>query len=458
MIKLNHRFGDDGAFWISYDDLLRKYQAFDRTRLFSAEWKVTTLWTTLSIPWTLDYHDTQFSFSLAKSGPVVIVLSQLDDRYYRGLEGQYRFTLNFRLHKAGQEDYVVRSISPYCQRRSVNVELELDAGEYTVLLKINAIRIMEILPIEEVVRNNARGRRDKLVAVGMSYDLAHSKGKVVETGAERKAREDGEKAKRDKEKRDLKQKLMEAKQREYYFDLKELAKRRERAAEAKAKKESKKAKASEKAKSRCADVPSQSTIEKHIQIQISDQKDHQLDPHSATSADSGSDTSFKTPSTGSGESSLEKDSDAKPAPLPQLTQDEDSSSDDDSDISSPSDISDQELEYQLDSRARLPPPLPPAQQPPANKVEPEDEFESNPWNAVATVGIRIYYKMSHPDKSEDIVKLRVFRPIPHAGKGKEEVAEDEMGLDVDDSSKDATLVGNQEQRKKSIAPITDSVA
>jgi len=98
----------------------------------------------------------------------VLVLSQLDTRYYRGLEGQYRFELNFRLHKKGQEDYVVRSISPYRQNRSVNVELELEAGEYTVLMKVNATRNLEILPIEEVIRNYARDRRDKLVAVGMS--------------------------------------------------------------------------------------------------------------------------------------------------------------------------------------------------------------------------------------------------------------------------------------------------
>ncbi|GAW25838.1 putative calpain family cysteine protease [Rosellinia necatrix] len=169
LTKLNHRFGDDGSFWISYDDLLRKYQAFDRTRLFGADWKVTSIWTTVSVPWTLDYHDSYFTFSLAKMGPVVLVLSQLDDRYYRGLEGQYRFELNFRLHKKGQEDYVVRSIAPYRQTRSVNVELELEAGEYTVLMKVNATRNLDLLPIEEVIRKYALDRRDKLVAVGMSY-------------------------------------------------------------------------------------------------------------------------------------------------------------------------------------------------------------------------------------------------------------------------------------------------
>jgi hypothetical protein len=131
LINLNHRFGDDGKFWISYEDLLRKYQAFDRTRLFGPEWKITSVWATVSVPWKLDYHDTYFELSLAKAGPFVLVLSQLDDRYYRGLEGQYRFVLNFRLHKKGQQDYLVRSTAPYGQTRSVNVELELEAGEYT---------------------------------------------------------------------------------------------------------------------------------------------------------------------------------------------------------------------------------------------------------------------------------------------------------------------------------------
>jgi hypothetical protein len=171
LTKLDHQFGDDGNFWISYNDLLRKYQAFDRTRLFGPEWKVTSIWATISVPWTLDYHDTYFAFSLAKTGPVVLVLSQLDDRYYRGLEGQYRFEMNFRLHKQGQEDYVVRTISPYRQNRSINVELELEAGEYIVLMKVTATRDLDTLPIEEVIRNHARDRRDKLVAVGMSVSI-----------------------------------------------------------------------------------------------------------------------------------------------------------------------------------------------------------------------------------------------------------------------------------------------
>src|ERR1700712_4409006 len=75
--KLDHRFGDDGAFWISYEEMLKKYQVFDRTRLFSDGWKTTQQWTSLNVPWTIDYHDTKFSFTLEKKAQVVIVLSQV---------------------------------------------------------------------------------------------------------------------------------------------------------------------------------------------------------------------------------------------------------------------------------------------------------------------------------------------------------------------------------------------
>ena len=77
MQKLDHKFGDDGAFWMSYEDLLKKFQVFDRTRLFDEEWKVTQQWTQLTVPWSTDYHSTRFSFTVEKKVPVVLVLSQV---------------------------------------------------------------------------------------------------------------------------------------------------------------------------------------------------------------------------------------------------------------------------------------------------------------------------------------------------------------------------------------------
>ncbi|EDU49438.1 calpain-B [Pyrenophora tritici-repentis Pt-1C-BFP] len=180
MKKLNHKFGDDGVFWISYQDILRTYQHFDRTRLFGPEWTVSQQWTSVNVPWSVDYLDTKFKIHLAKGGPVVIVLSQLDDRYYEGLEGQYEFNLQFRLHKDDEEEYIVRSNGTYYMKRSVSTELDLEAGNYTVLLKIKATRSAEKPTPDEVIRETCTKRREKLLSIGLSYDLAHAKGQFRE--------------------------------------------------------------------------------------------------------------------------------------------------------------------------------------------------------------------------------------------------------------------------------------
>ena len=64
-------------FWMSFEDMLKKYQYFDRTRLFGPEWTVTQQWTSINVPWSADYHDTKFEISLTKKSTVVIVLSQV---------------------------------------------------------------------------------------------------------------------------------------------------------------------------------------------------------------------------------------------------------------------------------------------------------------------------------------------------------------------------------------------
>lgn len=156
--------------------MLRHYQHFDRTRLFGPEWTVTQQWTSLNVPWSVDYLETKFKVSLARASHVVIVLSQLDDRYFRGLEGQYEFHLQFRIHHAGEEDYIVRSNSTYYMRRSVSTELNLDEGDYFILLKVTAKRYPNDPTPEDLVRQTCHNRREKLLSIGLSYDLAHAKG------------------------------------------------------------------------------------------------------------------------------------------------------------------------------------------------------------------------------------------------------------------------------------------
>jgi hypothetical protein len=147
----------------------------------------------------VDYLDTKFKIHLAKGGPVVIVLSQLDDRYYQGLEGQYEFHLQFRLHKDDEEDYIVRSNGTYYMKRSVSTELDLEAGNYTVLLKIKATRNSESPTPDEVIRKTCTKRREKLLSIGLSYDIAHAKGQFREQENENAQRRKEQKVERKKE-------------------------------------------------------------------------------------------------------------------------------------------------------------------------------------------------------------------------------------------------------------------
>ena len=106
----------------------------------------------------------------------MIVLSQLDDRYFCGLEGKWDYKLHFRVQKDGTEpdEYVTRSRLNYELMRSVNVEIDLEANTtYTVLVKVDAHKTSR-RNIERVIRKNAH-RKQKLTQIGMSYDLAHRK-------------------------------------------------------------------------------------------------------------------------------------------------------------------------------------------------------------------------------------------------------------------------------------------
>lgn len=60
MKKLNHRFGDDGEFWMLYDGLRSKFDILDRTRLFDHEWTVVQQWTGVNVSWVTGYLNTKF--------------------------------------------------------------------------------------------------------------------------------------------------------------------------------------------------------------------------------------------------------------------------------------------------------------------------------------------------------------------------------------------------------------
>lgn len=80
MQKLDHRFGDDGEFWMSFDDFRQKFTRVHRTRLFDKKWVVVQQWAPIHVPWISGYLKTKFLIHIKKEGPIVVVLSQVS--YY----------------------------------------------------------------------------------------------------------------------------------------------------------------------------------------------------------------------------------------------------------------------------------------------------------------------------------------------------------------------------------------
>lgn len=77
MKKLDYRFDDDGVFWMSYDDLCKRFELLDRTRLFNQDWTVVQRWTSVSVAWVTGYLSTKFVVEIKKAGPTVFVLFQV---------------------------------------------------------------------------------------------------------------------------------------------------------------------------------------------------------------------------------------------------------------------------------------------------------------------------------------------------------------------------------------------
>lgn len=126
-------------------------------------------------------------------------------------------------------------------RRSVTAEIDLEeAGEYSVLVKITAIRDYSSLPVETVIRDNCKNRRDKLLRIGLAYDLAHAKGQLEETADEKVLREKAEARQKAKELADTKAKMIEDKKK-VKKSKKKHARREKAAADKAAKKQAKKA-------------------------------------------------------------------------------------------------------------------------------------------------------------------------------------------------------------------------
>jgi hypothetical protein len=202
MQKLNHTFGDDGLFWMSYEDMLKRFDILERTRLFDEDWTVVQQWTSVNVSWVTGYLTTKFVVEIKQGGPTVFVLSQLDDRYFRGLEGQYEFDLHFLLQEEGaaQGEHLVRARGAWWGNRSISAEVDLEPGRYEVVPKIVSQKDPEKPSVQDVVRSVADKNPQKLRQIGLNYDVANAKGVIdistdEKEAEEKKKKEEEEKAK-----------------------------------------------------------------------------------------------------------------------------------------------------------------------------------------------------------------------------------------------------------------------
>ncbi|KAG6828438.1 hypothetical protein H0H92_007965 [Tricholoma furcatifolium] len=142
---LGHAFGDDGQFVMEYKDFLENWEQVDRTVLFDSSWIMSSQWLKvtsrpLNLPWA--FGDVSFTVSLPAPSSTVIVLSQLDDRYYRPISGRAYWSFDFVVYRKGESKPITASSPSSMYSRSVNAELHLQAGEYVVHVRLNRVQVM----------------------------------------------------------------------------------------------------------------------------------------------------------------------------------------------------------------------------------------------------------------------------------------------------------------------------
>ncbi|KAI1175796.1 hypothetical protein F4777DRAFT_598045 [Nemania sp. FL0916] len=487
--ELGHQFGNDSVFWIRFEDMVEKYQHFDRTRLFrDADWQCSQRWIGVEVPWKPQWNE-KFHFKLTKESPLVLVLQQLDNRYYKGLRGQYSFRLHFRIHEQGRpgsEDYVVRSHGNYLMNRSVSIEIpSMEPGDYSVYLSIVAERDTEMPSIEDIVKRecNKREENDKFAQVGYAYDLAHSKGVAhLEHVANLRKKSDQKKAstsrqeerrkmwqkrhlnreitkrqsKKNQEKRDRRREAEDAKRRAKEELEAAERKRLEEEEEAKRKKQ-------EEEKPKDAGVQTEAAL---VQGEDKSSQTGSGEPDSADSAaqsntantESGTPDGEKSDSTNENdEDKEEKDatpsnssepaSEAKPEPEPVQQKPVVStppaySSDCDS---SDSPVEEWELLYSSDDMSKKPriATTTPAAAATAEAVESDGESAlPDPWNAICIVGFRVYSK----DENLDLRVVIEGGDLAEGGMGEKGAA------DIDNAQMNA---GGERETAKESDKVTD---
>ncbi|KAJ7036653.1 hypothetical protein C8F04DRAFT_1220961 [Mycena alexandri] len=140
--ELEHSFGNDGQFVMEYSDFLDNWDLVEKTLLFDDTWVMSSQWLQVtarppSAAWS--YGDISFTITIPAPTQAVIVLSKLDERYFADISGNSCWMLEFVLFKKGSRAIVAESTPTRFYLRSVNLEAQLEAGEYVVHVRLDRV-------------------------------------------------------------------------------------------------------------------------------------------------------------------------------------------------------------------------------------------------------------------------------------------------------------------------------
>ncbi|KAF8499476.1 cysteine proteinase [Hysterangium stoloniferum] len=163
---LDHEFGDDGCFVMEYSDFLKTWSTVERTHLFDDNWIQSSHWlnvTSRTFPCAWQYGDVSFSFTVPKSSPSIIMLSQADIRYWDELSGYSLWAFDFVLYKKGSQKILGRSECSDQWPRSVTLIKDLDEGDYVLHVRLDRDHVR---PKDYIPSNLPKWDNRKLARVG----------------------------------------------------------------------------------------------------------------------------------------------------------------------------------------------------------------------------------------------------------------------------------------------------
>jgi Calpain family cysteine protease len=168
---LDHTFGNDGQFvmecqclfiypyllvinhvYLADGDFLANWAQIDRVLLFDSSWVMSSQWLKVTTrdmfsAWTFGdvsckYHLStvnvyvgyKYAVTISLPAPslAIIVLSQVDDRFFQAISGRARWLFDFVVFRKGETKPVTTSSYSRFYSRSVNAEVHLEAGDYVV--------------------------------------------------------------------------------------------------------------------------------------------------------------------------------------------------------------------------------------------------------------------------------------------------------------------------------------